>query len=46
VDWIPDEITGFLNGPNSSSRTMVMVSSQPLTEVSTRNFPGIKAAGA
>jgi hypothetical protein len=30
----------FLNLPNPSSRTMALGSTQPLTEMSTRNFPG------
>jgi hypothetical protein len=30
---------GFLNLPNPSSRTMVLGSTQPLTEMSTRNIP-------
>jgi hypothetical protein len=37
---IPDEVTGFFNWPNSSSRTMALGSTQPLTEMSTRNLPG------
>jgi hypothetical protein len=32
----------FLDFPNPSSRTMVLESTQPLTEMSTRNFPGGK----
>jgi hypothetical protein len=32
----------FFNLHNSSSRTMVLGSTQPLTEMSTRNFPGGK----
>jgi hypothetical protein len=36
---IPD-ITGFFNSPNPSSRTMALGSTQPLTEMSTRNIPG------
>jgi hypothetical protein len=39
---IPDEVTGFFNWPNSSSRTMTLRLSQPLTEMSTRNLPGGK----
>jgi hypothetical protein len=38
---VPDEV-GFFNLPNSSSRTMALGSTQPLTEMSTRNFPGVK----
>jgi hypothetical protein len=37
----------FLNLPNPSSHTMALGSTQPLTEMSTRNNPGgKKAAGA
>jgi hypothetical protein len=36
----PDEITGFFNLPNPSSRTMVLGSTQLLTEMSTTNLPG------
>jgi hypothetical protein len=36
----PDEIIGFFNLPNPSSRTMALVSTQPRTEMSTRNLPG------
>jgi hypothetical protein len=36
----------FFNLPNSSSRTMALVSTQPLTEVSTRNLPGGKGRPA
>jgi hypothetical protein len=32
----------FLKLPNHSSRTMALGSTQPLTEMSTRNFPGGK----
>jgi hypothetical protein len=39
---IPDEVIGFLNWPNPSSRTMAMGSTQPLTEKSTKNLPGGK----
>jgi hypothetical protein len=39
---IPDEVIGFFNLPNSSSRTLVLGSTQPLTEMSTRNIPGGK----
>jgi hypothetical protein len=31
---------GFFNLPNPSSRTMTLESTQPLTEISTRNLPG------
>jgi hypothetical protein len=36
---IPDEVIGFFRWPNSNSRTMTQVSTQPLTEMSTRNLP-------
>jgi hypothetical protein len=35
---IPDEVTGFFNWPNPSSRNMALESTQPLTEMSTRNL--------
>jgi hypothetical protein len=38
---VPDEVD-FFNLPNSSSRTMALGSTQPLTEMSTTNFPGGK----
>jgi hypothetical protein len=38
---IPDEVE-ILNLPNPSSRTMALVSTQALTEMSTRNLPGGK----
>jgi hypothetical protein len=38
---IPDEVD-FFNFPNPSSRTMALGSTQPLTEISTRKFPGGK----
>jgi hypothetical protein len=38
-DRIPDEVD-FFNLPNPSSRTMAPGSTQPLTEMSTRNIPG------
>jgi hypothetical protein len=37
-----DEVIGFFNCPNPSSRTMALESTQPLTEMSTRNMPGRK----
>jgi hypothetical protein len=37
----PDEVDSF-NLPNHSSRTMALGSTQPLTEMSTRNLPGGK----
>jgi hypothetical protein len=39
ADSSPDE-ADFLNLPNPSSRTMVLGSTQPLTEMSIRNLPG------
>jgi hypothetical protein len=39
---IPNEVTGFFNLPNSSSRNMAVKSIQPLTELSTRNLLGDK----
>jgi hypothetical protein len=39
---VPDEVYFFFNLPNPSSRTMALGSTQPLTEMSTRNFPGGK----
>jgi hypothetical protein len=37
---IADEIIRFFNLPNSCSRSMTMGSTQPVTEMSTRNLPG------
>jgi hypothetical protein len=42
VSSIPDEVIGFFNLPNPSSRTMILGSTKPLTEISTRNLPGSK----
>jgi hypothetical protein len=39
---IPDEVIGFFNWPNPSSRIMALGLTQPLTEMSTRNLPGSK----
>jgi hypothetical protein len=36
----PDEVIGFFNLPNPSSCTMALGSTQPLTDMSTRNLPG------
>jgi hypothetical protein len=36
------EVDFFFNLPNFSSRTMALGSTQPLTELSTRNLPGGK----
>jgi hypothetical protein len=38
---VPDEVN-FFKLPKPSSRTMALGSTQPLTEMSTRNFPGGK----
>jgi hypothetical protein len=38
---VPDEV-GFFNLPSLSSRTLALWSTQPLTELSTRNFSGDK----
>jgi hypothetical protein len=37
---IPDDVIGFFNWPNPSSRIMALGSTQSLTEMSTRNLPG------
>jgi hypothetical protein len=39
---IPNEVIGFFNLPDPSSCTMALGSTQPLTEMSTRNLPGGK----
>jgi hypothetical protein len=39
---IPDEVIGFFYRPNPSNHTMVLGSTQPLTEMSTRNLPAGK----
>jgi hypothetical protein len=39
---IPDEVIGFFNLPNPSSYTMVLGSTQLLTEMSTSNLAGSK----
>jgi hypothetical protein len=36
---IPDEVIGFFNSFNPSSRTMATRSTQPLTEMSSRKLP-------
>jgi hypothetical protein len=38
---VPDAVD-FFNLPNPSSSTMALASTQPLTEMSTRNLPGDK----
>jgi hypothetical protein len=35
----PDEDIGIFNLPNPSSRTIALGSTQPVTEISTRNVP-------
>jgi hypothetical protein len=42
---VPDEVD-FFNLPNPSSHTMALGSTQPLTEMSTRNLPGGKKTPA
>jgi hypothetical protein len=42
---VPDEVDRF-NLPNPSSRTMTLGSTQPLTEMSTRNLPVCKKGPA
>jgi hypothetical protein len=41
LSLLPDKVD-FFNLPNPSSRTMPLGSSQPQTEMSTRNLPGGK----
>jgi hypothetical protein len=41
---IRDDVIGFFSLPNPSSRTMALGSTQPLTEISTRNLPGVKGS--
>jgi hypothetical protein len=43
---IPDEVIGFFNWSNPSSRTMALVSTQLLTEMSTRDLSGGKGRPA
>jgi hypothetical protein len=43
---IPDEVIGFFNWPNPSSRTIALGSTQPLTEMSNRNLSGGKGRPA
>jgi hypothetical protein len=38
---VPDEVD-FFNLPNPSSRTIILGSTRPLTEMSTRKLPGDK----
>jgi hypothetical protein len=47
VGSIPDGVTGIFHLHNPAGRTMVLGSTQPLTEMNTRNIPWeVKAAGA
>jgi hypothetical protein len=39
---VPDEVVGFFNLPNPSSRTVALGSTQPLTEISTVTLSGNK----
>jgi hypothetical protein len=43
---IPDEIIEFFNFPNSSSGAIALGLTKLETEMSTRNFPGVKARTA
>jgi hypothetical protein len=43
---IPVEVIGFFNWLNPSSRTVALGSTQPLTEMSTRNIHGGKGRPA
>jgi hypothetical protein len=43
---VPDEVIGFFSWPNPSSSTMALRSTQPLTEMSSRNFRGGKGLTA
>jgi hypothetical protein len=43
---VPDEVNGFLNWRDPSSRTMSLGSTRPLTEMSTRKLPGGKGRPA
>jgi hypothetical protein len=43
---IPNDVIGFFNLPNPSSRTMVLASTQPQKEMNTRNLPGGKGRPA
>jgi hypothetical protein len=42
----PVEVVGLLSLPNPSSRTMALGSTQSVTEMSTRNLPGVKGRKA
>jgi hypothetical protein len=46
VSSLPDDVIRFFNRSNPSRRTMALGSTQPLTEISTRNLSGgLRAAG-
>jgi hypothetical protein len=42
----PDEVIGFFDWPNHSSRTKAPGSIHPLAEMSTRNLPEVKGRPA
>jgi hypothetical protein len=44
VGSVPGEVIGFFNWPNPSYRTMILGSTQPLIEMSTRNIPEVKGS--
>jgi hypothetical protein len=46
ADSIPHDVIRIFDWPNPSSRTMALGSTQPLTEMSTRNLPGGKGRSA
>jgi hypothetical protein len=39
---IPDDVTGFFNLSNLSSRNMALGPTQPLTKMGTKNLPLVK----
>jgi hypothetical protein len=43
---IPEEVIEFLNLRNHSNRTMALGVTEHLTEVNTRNLPGVKGRPA
>jgi hypothetical protein len=46
MNSIPNEIIGFFNLPNPSNHTIALGSTQPLTEMSTRDLPAAKGQPA
>jgi hypothetical protein len=44
MDSIPDEVIEFFICSGTSSRTIARGTTQPLTEMSTRNLPGVKGS--